>query len=244
MRLRAFLPVLFLASPVSAEDVLRVAAASNFADTAGTLLVAFQHQTGVEFRLTTGSTGKLYAQVVNGAPFDVFMSADAERPRLLEAGGYAVSGSRYTYARGRLIVWSSTADDCLGALYDMSAGKIALANPVTAPYGLAAKEFLIAVDAWDAAVGRIVYGQNVLQAIQFAATGNAPTAIIPRTHANHPAMPRATCTADIPASSHAPLEQQVVLISSDNEAARRFLEFLRSDTARYIIVEAGYEVSP
>jgi molybdate transport system substrate-binding protein len=237
----AFLLV-FLFGPVQAQELVRVAVASNFLDTAAVLGTTFQHDTGTEVRLSAGSTGKLYAQIINGAPFDVFLAADIERPALLEQSGHAVAGSGRIYARGRLVVWSASAKDCLAALHEDASGKVAIANPVTAPYGRAAREFLQDIGAWERVAQRIVYGQNAVQALQFAATGNAAVAIVARSQVSSPALPPAACRYEVPEAQHAPIAQQAVLINAESDAARRFLDFLESDEARHIIERSGYEV--
>lgn len=211
-------------------------------ETAADLAEVFENETGIDVRLSSGSTGNLYAQIINGAPYHVFLAADIERPRLLEASGRAVSGSRFTYATGALVVWSWTARDCLAALYDPQAGRIAIANPEIAPYGQAAREFLLGIDAWATARPRIVYGRSAAQALHFAATGNVSTAILPRAYRDHPAVADATCEEDVPSSSHSSLDQQLVLLEADNDAAGRFVLFLRGKRARDLITAHGYAV--
>lgn len=242
MRVTAALLLFLLLGPAQAEDSIRVAVASSFMETAAVLGTAFQHDTGTEVQLSAGSTGKLYAQIINGAPFDAFLAADTERPALLEQAGRAVAGSARVYAYGRLVVWSASASDCLGALRDGAAGKVAIANPATAPYGRAAQEFLQNSGAWQRVSPRLVYGQNATQALQFAATGNAAVAIVARSQLSSPALPPAACHYEVPASQHSPIAQQAVLINAQNDAARRFLDFLVSEAARRIIEHSGYEV--
>ena len=242
MRAGAAFLFLLLLGPVQAQESIRVAVASSFLDTAAALGAAFQRDTGTEVRLSSGSTGKLYAQIINGAPFDVFLAADSERPALLEQSGQAVAGSGRIYARGRLVVWSASAKDCLGALHEDSAGKVAIANPVTAPYGRAAREFLLHIGAWERVSQRVVYGQNATQALQFAATGNAAVAIVARSQINSPALPPAACRYEVPEAQHSPIAQLAVQISAESDAAQQFLEFLVSETARQIIERSGYEV--
>ena len=243
MRVRAIFLLLCLAAPVAADDTPLVAVASNFSGVAETLAIIFKAETGIDIRISRGSTGKLYSQVVNGAPFDAMLAADVERPRLLEESGYAVSGSRFTYATGSLVLWSRTASDCMAALHDANGGRVAMANPALAPYGLAAKEFLQSVGAWDDVSSRAVYGQNSLQVLQFASTGSVGLAIIARAHADLPQLPVATCRLDVPPTSHGAIEQQAVLLNEHSAGARRFLEFLRSGRAQDIISRAGYEVA-
>ena len=216
--------------------------ASNFLETAADLVDIFEDETGIDVRLSSGSTGHLYAQIINGAPYDVFLAADVERPRRLEAEGRAVAGSRFTYATGALVVWSWAVADCFAALRDTDAGRIAIANPDIAPYGRAAREFLISIDAWEAARSRIVLGRSAAQALHFAATRNAATAILPRAYRDHAAVADATCEADVPQSSHSALAQQVVLLDAQNAVAGRFMEFLRGDRARDVIAGYGYAV--
>ena len=239
-RTHILLLVAFLAGPVAAEDPVRVAVASNFSRTFTELASRFSEETGIEVDTTTGSTGKLYAQIVNGAPFDIFLAADADRPALLEASGKAVPGSRVTYATGRLVLWSRDADDCLKALH--ASKWVALANPETAPYGRAAKEFLQTVNFWQDISGRIAYAENVMQVVQFVASGNAGVGFVAASLLDSPYAPTGRCSWPVPSESHAPLEQQAVLIARAKEDERvvRLFEFLQSDTAMNIIRKNGY----
>lgn len=240
MRFRAILVLLLLAGAVDADERISVAVSSNFVPTFTEIAMAFREKTGIHAMARSGSTGQLYAQITNGAPFHVYIAADAERPAALEQSGYGVPGTRFTYALGRLIVWSRKADDCLAALYDPDAGYIALANPDLAPYGAAAREFLLAFDAWDD--GRIVLGNNAMQARAFAATGNAVVAVMPYAQLTGFAESNSRCVFEVPVDSHSPIEQQAILLDKDNDNAQRFLDYLKSDEARAIIAQAGYEV--
>lgn len=243
MRVRAILVALLLAGDAAAEEEVLVAVASNFAHTATQLAARFEEQTGTAVRLSSGSTGKLYAQIVNGAPYDVFLAADAARPAILEHSGRVVPGSRRTYAIGRLVIYSIRADDCLAALRDPHGGHIAIANPVTAPYGAAARQYLERAGLWDGVSARAVYGENIAQTLQFASTGNAVVALVARSQLHTRFVPEPRCSLEIPAAMHDPVEQQVVLLDADNPPAGAFVEFLRSATARRIIEQAGYEVA-
>ena len=242
MRCRALLVLLALiaASAPADDELLTVAVSSNFATTFGELAARFSTDTGIHVRVVPGSTGKLYAQVVNGAPFDVYLAADVERPARLEESGHAVAGSRFTYARGRLVLWSLYFDDCHDAL--RAGGRIAMANPETAPYGRAAREYLQSAGYWGAVGERIAYGENVMQAMQFAATGGADVGIVAMSVIGGPHMPAAKCSWPVPASLHAPVEQQAVLLAraKDNARAVRLIEFLQSDAAHTIIMQHGY----
>ena len=237
MRVCALLLILFVCGSAAADDEsILVAVASNFSRTASELAARFEDDTGIEVRLSTGSTGKLYAQVLNGAPFDLFLAADPDRPALLEAAGRAES--RFTYAVGSLVVWSATAGDCRKALSE--ARRVALANPDTAPYGRAAREYLQDAGLWESVAARAVYGENIAQALQFVATGNAAVGIVARAQLGSPNLPPATCSWSVPTEVHAPIEQQAVLLSGRSRAAREFLDYLHTQAARGIIERHGY----
>lgn len=248
-RLLAFsILVGLLPGALFAKEIVTVAVASNFASAAADVSAAFTEETGVPVRLSQGSTGKLYAQVLNGAPYDVFLAADTERPLLLEQNGHIVSGSRATYALGSLVLWSRDerlrGQDCRYALEQGDYGRLALANPETAPYGAAAREFLISENLWESVSHRAVYGENIAQTLQFVATGNASLGFIAKAQTEVSNLPAATCSWPVPETRHAPLRQQAVLLAraSGNQGAHRFLEFLDSAVAKRIIRQHGYRV--
>ena len=197
-------------------------------------------------RISSGSTGKLYAQIINGAPFDVFLSADAERPLLLEQSGHIVNGSRRSYAIGALVLWSHDerlrGEDCREVLQRGDYNWLALANPNTAPYGLAAREVMEAAGLWDDAARRAVFGENIAQALNFVVTGNATLGFVAKSQTVNLDLPAAACAWQVPGSLHTPLYQQVVLLKqADNRpSAQRFVEFLGTPTARKIISKNGY----
>ena len=234
---------------VLADDVVTIAVASNFASTGGDLAAAFTEETGVEIRLSPGSTGKLYAQILHGAPYDIFFAADEERPLLLEKRGYSVPGSRVTYAMGSLVLWSRAErlrdKDCYAVLRHGHYDHVALANPKTAPYGAAAHQFLVAEKLWDSVSSRAVYGENISQTLQFVASGNADLGFIAHAQTTSAGLPGATCSWPVPETRHAPIRQQLVLLAraSENSAARRFLEFLKAEKAREIIKRHGYRLA-
>jgi len=202
----------------------------------------------VPVRTSHGSTGKLYAQIIHGAPFDVFLSADTDRPLLLEQAGLIVSGSRQTYATGSLVLWSRDeamrGKDCRAVLEKSEFGRLALANPETAPYGSAAREFLVGAGLWERASARAVYGENIAQTLQFVATGNATLGFVASSQTTNPALSAGTCTWPVPVATHAPLHQQAVVLkrASSNDGARRFADFLKTPAAKKIIREHGYQV--
>ena len=232
------------------DEPLRIAVASNFRTTANELIREFQARHPGEVSLSVASTGKLYAQIVNGAPFHVLLAADEERPTRLEASGLAVSGSRFTYALGRLSLWSRDKsienDDCLAALRDPASGRVSLANPATAPYGLAARQTLESLGLWEPLADRLVYGENVSQALQFAASGNARLGFVAAASLESVSLPPATCRWEVPVELHAPIRQQAVLLEGarGHEAAAEFLAFLGGEEAREIILRSHYGLEP
>lgn len=230
----------FLASSTARADVVRVAVASNFAPVLETLQPAFERHSGHELALISGGTGNHFAQIVNGAPFDVFLAADDLRPRMLEEAGRAVAGTTFTYAHGKLVLWS--ADPGLvggdGAVLDSAFTHLAIANPRLAPYGAAAQQALTALGLWDEVQGRIVQGDNIAQTLQFVQSGNAELGFIALSQwlevggGSH---------WEVPASLYSPIVQQGVLLR-DSAAARAFVDFLRLESSRDFIRSAGYDL--
>jgi len=233
---------------VGAAAEIAVAAASNFSMALTELAADFEARTEHRLRVSLASTGKLYAQIANGAPYDVLLAADSERPLLLEKSGDGVAGSRFTYAIGALVLWSRdptlAGRDCRDILSDTEGGRIAIANPETAPYGAAARDFLRRAGLWDAVAGRLAYGENIAQALQFAASGNARAGFIAEAQAIDPRLPAATCRWHVPSDLHEPLEQQALLLrrGAGEPAATEFLGYLESDAARAIILRHGYRL--
>ncbi len=214
-----------------------VAVATNFKVPAERLVTLFQAQHSEHrIRLVSGSTGKLYTQIIHGAPFDIFMAADAERPTLLEERGLAVDGSRRTYALGQLALVAQTPVDA-DTLRDPGIKSLAMANPKLAPYGLAAQQTLqhLQVELPDSV--KVVYAENVGQAYAMVISGNAQAAFVARSLLN--------ANADawlIPGHYHEPIRQQLVLLhpGAENAAALAFLAFLESDDTAALIHSFGY----
>lgn len=233
-------------SQCAAAEVVTVGAASNFAAPVRELGARFESGTGHAVRISSASTGKLYAQIKNGAPFDVLLAADAERPERLLKSGDAVAGSRFTYAIGRLVVWSRdprlSGASCRDALARDDLGHLAIANPETAPYGAAARESLIALGLWDRVRTRVVTGENIAQTLHFVASGNASLGFVAAAQLTAAELPDASCSWDVPGELHRPIEQQAVLLrrAAHNPVARRFLEFLKSEAGRAIVARHGY----
>jgi molybdate transport system substrate-binding protein len=234
-----WLALLLLAWPVAADSV-HVAVAANFRHTLSTgLSEAFHESTGHTLRISSASTGVLYSQVLQGAPFQVFLAADAERPRLLEAQGLAVSGSRFTYALGELVLVSrpvpaSPGDGELVALLGRGGIDLVIANPDLAPYGAAAWQVLQRAGApGDGA--RLLRAPNISQAYLMWHSGGADVALVARSQVTAGYLP-------VPAEWYTAPRQQAVLLNGAREdpAALSFMTFLRSDKARRVIEEAGY----
>ena len=245
MRL-AIVPIALLAVQAAGADTITVAVASNFRITAEQLSAQFTQETGHEVRISSGSTGKLHAQLLHGAPDDVFLAADAQSPKLIEASDLGVDNSRFTYALGYLVLWSAVdqRDECSTALDELGDAHLAIANPEAAPYGRAAKEYLVNAGHWEQVSAQLVYGENVAQALHFAATANARYAIIAKAQAIDPNLPAAGCSWAIPTDSYSPIEQQAVLLqrAQDNSVAIEYLHFLQSTESRDTIRSLGYGV--
>lgn len=221
---------------------MRVAVASNFAGTMATIAGRFEAASGHAVTLISGSTGKLYAQAVNGAPFDALLAADSSRPRRLEQDGHAVAGSRFTYAIGSLVLWSPQEGlvDPDGKVLSSGGYRfLAIANPDLAPYGRAASEVLESLGLWDAVAMKLVRGENIGQAYQFVRSGNAPMGLVAAAQLAQDANRSGGSKWAVPAELHSPIEQQAVLLS-DTAAGRELLEFLRGETALRLIRESGY----
>jgi len=234
---------------VRADNRLSIAVASNFRSTAEDVARAFTVETGVPIRLSSGSTGKLYAQVVNGAPYDIFLAADMKRPRLLSESGAGIEDSLQVYVDGQLILMSADSsigeDDCLKTLREGSYRKLAIANPATAPYGAAAKAWLQAAGLWGDAESKIIMGENISQTFQFVATRNATLGIVSASQlaiAHRLINPSCHSAIDVP-KDHA-IQQGGIILHRTNMPveARLFMSFLRSNTAAELMIAQGYEV--
>lgn len=241
---RAILLLLMLgltAAPAARAERVTVAVASNFAATAEQVGRAFTASQNHEVALIAGSTGKHFAQILNGAPFDVLLAADRERPERLERDGLAVPGSRFTYARGRLALWSpgdGVVDQNGEVLRSDRFRHLALANPRLAPYGMAARETLARLGLWASLQPQLVFGENVGQAFAFVRSGAAELGFVALSQVRSADGDRGSAWT-VPETLHDPIEQQAVLLR-DTPAARAFLDFLRGPTAAAIITASGY----
>jgi molybdate transport system substrate-binding protein len=222
-----------------------VAVASNFKDVHESLAQEFCSKRATKIETISGSTGKLYAQVKNGAPFDVLLSADRKHAALLEDDGLAVKGSRFTYAEGRLALYSAIqtiGDDWEQFLKSDSIKKLAIANPDVAPYGAAAIDVLKKLGLDSAFEGKLVKGENISQTLQFTESGGVEAGFVAL--ALLLSKP-ASAYAIIPAEFHTPIFQDAVLLKhgQDNANAKAYLSYLRSDEAQKAIRSAGYALS-
>ena len=238
--------VLVLASgtdPLRA-DQFRVAVASNFSDAIKAAADVFEKETGHQVILIFGSTGKHYAQIRNGAPFEAFFAADARRPELLEAEGVAQPGSRFTYAVGKVVLWSpdpDLVDAGVDILADGAFRHLAMANPKLAPYGKAAEEVMRKKGVWDNLRTRTVRGENIGQTFQFVQSGNAELGFVALSQIRKPGMAIPGSFWRPPQALYTPIVQQAVLLR-ENPAARQFLAFMQEDAAVKIIERYGYDV--
>ena len=231
------------AGPVAAANV-QVAVAANFTEPSKEIAAAFKAATGDSATLSFGSSGQFYTQISQGAPFEVFLSADPDRPKKAEQDGLGVPNSRFTYALGRLVLFSKTpglVDPAGAVLAGGKFEKLAIADPGSAPYGVAAIQTLHKLGVYDQLKGKIVQGTSITQAYQFVETGAAEVGFVAQSQViNETGGSRWL----VPTSDHAPIDQQAILLyaGDKNPAARAFLAFLKSPTAIAIIKRYGYEV--
>jgi molybdate transport system substrate-binding protein len=218
-----------------------IAVAANFTDAANEIAQTFKAKTGHEAVLSFGSTGQFYTQITQDAPFEVFLAADDERPTKAVEEGFAVPGSQFTYAIGKLVLWSKDPDLVQGEAILKSGDftKISIANPDAAPYGAAAVQAMKALGVYDQLAPKIVQGNNISQAFQFVQTGNAELGFVALAQViDDKEGSRWEVTDDL----YDPIKQDAVLLKkgADNEAAKAFLEFLQGPEAEAIITRFGY----
>ncbi|MBK8158726.1 MAG: molybdate ABC transporter substrate-binding protein [Rhodospirillaceae bacterium] len=245
----AFFTLAILAGSAAAraDDVL-VAVAANFADAAQDLAALYEKSSGNKVAITTGSTGKLYAQIKAGAPFQILLSADAKTPAKLEDEQAAIAGTRFTYAIGKLALWSMDAQrigaDGAAALQADDFQHLAIANPELAPYGIAARETLQSLGLWDKLSPRIVMGENIGQTHSMVATGNAELGFVALSAVLNPKKPSGGSHWAVPQEMFKPIRQDAVLLNAgkDNQAAAAFLDFMKSPDAHALIESYGYGV--
>lgn len=228
---------------VHAENIY-VAVAASFTPAMKDIVARFEHDSGHRVILSSGSSGKFFAQIQHGAPFQVFLSADQEKPEALEKAGLSVIGSRFTYATGALVLWSTqpgfAKDD--RRLQDQSFHKLALANPRLAPYGAAAVEVLESLNLRQATEPKWVMGENIAQTYQFVSSGNADLGFVALSQIMEKDQIKEGSSWIIPAGLYSPIHQDAVLLNrgKDSEGAKALLAYLRSNAAQAIIHAYGY----
>lgn len=234
--------LLFMVWTGTAAAEIQVAVASNFSGAIKEIAARFEDRTGNTVALAFGSTGKLYAQIRNGAPYDVFFAADVKRPELLEQQGAVQPGGRFTYAVGRVVLWSPQPGlvDADGKVLNEGGFRhLALANPRLAPYGKAAEQVLKARGLWQSLQARVVRGENIAQTFQFVKTGNAELGFVAYSQIQSPGKAASGSLWNVPQSLYDPIEQQAVLLTT-RTAARDFMEFVKSPSGKDLIRGFGY----
>jgi molybdate transport system substrate-binding protein len=224
-----------------------VAAAADLMYAMNEIAANFEKATGCAVRVSTGSSGNFLSQIENGAPFDVFFSADIEYSRKLEAEGLAVPGSTYLYAVGKIVLWVRNDSPLdirkgLAALRDPSVRKVAIANPQHAPYGRAAEEALRRADVYDAVKDRFVLGENVSQAAQFVESGNADAGILALSLILSPGLREKGRYWKIPEDLYTPIQQGAVAVrgSQNPQGARAFLDYTKSPATAALLERYGF----
>ena len=227
-------------------DVVQVAVAANFTAPARALAEVFARTTGHEAKLSFGATGAFYTQIKNGAPFDVLLAADNERPARLEKEGDTVPGSRFTYATGQLVLWSAKpglVDDEGAVLKHGQFGKIAIANPKNAPYGAAAVEAMEKLGLAATLQPKLVTGESIGQTFNFIATGNAELGFVALAQVLEGGKLKSGSMWVVPAQYHAPIIQDAVILkrAANNPAAKAWMELLKTPQSKALIRSYGYE---
>ena len=232
---------LSLSQSASAKDAL-IAVAANFSETARTLALAFEKKTGNHIEITQGATGALFTQIENGAPFEVFFSADSERPAKLVADGFAIEATRFVYADGLLVLWSAKSGfvDAQGTVLETGQFEhLAIADPAVAPYGVAALEVLKSRHLDATLRAKLVKGASITQTYAYVQSGAAELGFVALSQVH--AKPEGSLWI-VPQALYRPLHQEAVLLKSGsrNPTARAFLDFVRSEAGRKIIADSGY----
>ncbi|MBF0605306.1 MAG: molybdate ABC transporter substrate-binding protein [Nitrospirae bacterium] len=245
MKFCILLIALFFSNPALADSV-QVAVAANFTGPAKIIAANFEKETTHQVNLSFGATGKLYAQIKNGAPFDVLLAADAKTPAKLELEGETVNSSRFTYAIGKLVLWSpkpGTVDDQGKVLEKNDFAHLAVADPKLAPYGAAAVETLTALGVLQTIQPKFVQGESIAQTYQFIASGNAELGFIALSQVMKGGKVTEGSSWIVPAALHQPIRQDAVILNKgkDNAATRAWMDYLKSEPARMVIRSFGYD---
>jgi len=235
--------------PAAGAGEIKIAAASDLTFAFKDVAAQFEKQTGNSIKLTYGSSGNFFAQIQNGAPFDLFFSADVEYPKKLAAAGLIEPGSIYEYASGKLVVWipnGSKLDlsDGLATLLDPGIRKIAIANPLHAPYGVAAIAAMRQAGIYDKVKNKFVLGENISQTAQFVQSGNADIGILALSLAVAPAMKDKGHYVEIPATDYPPIIQAAAILKSsrNKELANRFMKFIKQPDTVALMARYGFSI--
>ncbi|KIP99984.1 molybdate ABC transporter substrate-binding protein [Pseudomonas fulva] len=228
-------------------DQVQVAVAANFTAPMQAIASAFEKDTGHSVQASYGATGQFYAQISNGAPFEVFLSADDSTPAKLEKEGQSVDGSRFTYAIGKLVLWSpkdGVVDDRGAVLEKGDFKHLSIANPKAAPYGLAATQTLAKLGLSDALKGKIVEGQNITQALQFVSTGNAELGFVALSQVYKDGQITSGSAWVVPETMYEPIRQDALILKkgATNPAAKALVDYLKGPKAAEIIKAYGYQL--
>ncbi|VVO23606.1 molybdate ABC transporter substrate-binding protein [Pseudomonas fluorescens] len=228
-------------------DEVQVAVAANFTAPIQAIAADFEKDTGHKLVAAYGATGQFYSQIKNGAPFEVFLSADDTTPQKLESEGEAVKGSRFTYAIGTLALWSAKDGyvDAKGkVLTDNQYQHLSIANPKAAPYGLAATQVLAKLGLTDKVKAKIVEGQSITQAYQFVSTGNAELGFVALSQIYKDGKVSSGSAWIVPAEMHEPIKQDAVILNKgkDNPAAKALVDYLKAPKAAAVIKSYGYQL--
>ncbi len=240
---------LLLTCQFVAAQSLTVAAASDLQSALPAIVAQFEKDTGQQVRLTFGSSGNFFAQIENGAPFDIFLSADIDYPRRLEGSGQAERGSLYDYATGRLVLWTRHHSGIdvrrgLAVLTDVRVRRVAIANPEHAPYGRAAVAALRHERLYERVQRKFVLGENISQAAQFARSGSAEVGLLALSLALSPTLKSSGTYVDVPESWYPPIEQAAVVLASSRQKAlaRQFVDYLKKPESVRILQSYGFAV--
>ncbi len=244
MRLLLFTALIFATVRPGLAATVQVATASNFSQPLRLLAQAFEKESEHKVRISTASTGKLYAQIKHGAPYHLFLSADQKRPEKLEQEGLAVPGSRFTYAMGQLVLWAPRQQfqgEAKALISQADLRRFSIANPKIAPYGVAARQTLKAMGLWEQLQGRLVRGENIAQTFQFVASRAAEMGFIAHSQLSEEVKSTGYHWM-VPQALHDPIRQDAVLLKrgAENPAAKTFHAFLQSERARALISALGY----
>lgn len=236
----------FLSAAATMADTLTVAVASNFAGTLHQLAKRFEEKSGHKMRISSASTGKIYTQIKNGAPFDVFMSADEAHADRLVREGQVDAGHAAIYALGKLVFISNlaTAGECRDVLSDARLKRLAIANPQTAPYGAAAQQVMEHLAVWDTLQAKLVLGESIAQTLQFVESTSANAGFVAKSLLTGDRVVKRACEWLVPGTLYTPIKQKMVVLrrSKDKPAVLAFWRFMQSAEAAAIIRDTGYDL--